>query len=363
MENNDIIFQQALDNVEESIQLALREMEIPDSIDLDAIERSESTLDAWDYCYSIAIGLAGIFIATDEAFAEYLTKIHEAASGNNGDFDKFQSFLGHALHHEGDAIDTIKAPFKNRNGGNAYGLFHRLLWGHDIFSIGEDNPFVLMYKQQGLSGIIQAVQHLLADTTSKQGLPLPFSSFFDITDEDDPKKVSNYLIKLAQQLSEESTGKMGNAQEIYSHMMTIRAQDVTAGVVVKSVSELYFKLRGIADDMRCTEIRLIAYTVNFLGEAVVGATRQNCVPYINTPLAIAMGTEFARFCYLNGKDSRKVSQNTDVLHMQAEMLQKGQARLEGIIPEYADADSIIMAADVAEENVEELLSFFSEGLV
>lgn len=87
------------------------------------------------------------------------------------------------------------------------------------------------------------------------------------------------------------------------------------------------------------------------------------MPYINTPLAIAMGTEFARFCYLNGKDSRKVTQNTDVLHMQAEMLQKEQERLEGILPEYADADSIIMAADVAEENVEELLSFFSGGLV
>ena len=110
MENDDIIFQQALDNVEESILLALQEMDVPTAIDLAAIERSESTLDAWDYCYSIAIGLAGVFIATDEAFAEYLTKIHEAASGNNGDFDKFQSFLGHALHHEGDAIDTIKAP-------------------------------------------------------------------------------------------------------------------------------------------------------------------------------------------------------------------------------------------------------------
>ena len=362
MENDDIVFQQALDNVEESILLALQEMDVPTAIDLAAIERSESTLDAWDYCYSIAIGLAGVFIATDEAFAEYLTKIHEAASGNNGDFDKFQSFLGHALHHEGDAIDTIKAPFKNRNGGNAYGLFHRLLWGHDIFSIGEDNPFVLMYKQQGLSGIIQAVQHLLADTTSKQGLPLPFSSFFDITDEDDPKKVSNYLIKLAQQLSEESTGKKSSAQEIYSHMMTIRAQDVTAGVVVRTVSEIYFKLRGIIDDMRCTEIRLIAYTVNFLGEAVVGATRQNGVPYINTPLALAMSTEFARFCYLNGKDSLNLSQKTDVLHMQAEQLQLEQGRLEGMLPEYEDADSIIMAADIADDNIHDLLSFFSEGL-
>ena len=48
MENDDIVFQQALDNVEESIFLALQEMDIPTAIDLEAIERSESTLDAWD---------------------------------------------------------------------------------------------------------------------------------------------------------------------------------------------------------------------------------------------------------------------------------------------------------------------------
>ena len=145
-------------------------------------------------------------------------------------------------------------------------------------------------------------------------------------------------------------------------MMTIRAQDATAGVVVRTVSEIYFKLRGIIDDMRCTEIRLIAYTVNFLGEAVVGATRQNGVPYINTPLALAMSTEFARFCYLNGKDSLNLSQKTDVLHMQAEQLQLEQGRLEGMLPEYEDADSIIMAADIADDNIHDLLSFFSEGL-
>ncbi len=358
MDNYELAYQGALQQVEESISAAMHEWPIPSETDIKNAAKSASTLDAWDYCYAIAIGMAGVFIATNEAFGQYLDQIHKAASGASGDYDKFQSFLGDALRHKGDHIDAIEMPFKNRNGGNAYCIFHRLLWGHDILSVKGDNPFALMFNQQGLSGILQAVQHLLADTTSKQGLPLPGSSFLDIVDENN--KTSNYLIQIAQQLSEETTGTKASAQELYSHMMTIRAQDVTAGVVVKLVTELYFRIRKIDDNIRRSEIRLIAYAVNFLGEAVVGYFRQNGVPYINIPLAGAMATSFAQFCYYNNKEIKQLSVATDEIHADVEALETEAAQSVLTLPVVESADALIAASDAAEDNVADLLNFFGE---
>lgn len=358
MDTFDIAYNAALDTLEASISNSLVSLELPTEADIQTILKSDSSLDAWDYCYAIAIGLAGVFIGTNEAFGKYLDDIHKAASGSSGDYDKFQSFLGNLLHHEGDHIDMIERPFKDRNGGNAYCIFHRLLWGHDIFSIQGDNPFVLMFKQKGLGGILQAVRHLLADTASKQGLPLPGSSFFDTVTEDN--KTSNYLIKVAQQLSKESTGLQSNAQDIYSHIFTIRAQDVTAGAVVKLVSELYFKLRKIDDNIRRSEIRLIAYSVNFFGEAVVGCIKQKGVPYINIPLAGAMATSFAQFCYYNDKEVRKLTANTKAIHSQVERIEIEIATSHLALPQLETADDFLEASNQADENVSELLNFFGE---
>ena len=358
MDNYELAYQSSLQQVEQSISATLQEWPIPIETDISNVAKSASILDAWDYCYTIAIGMAGVFIATNEAFGQYLDQIHKAASGASGDYDKFQSFLGDSLHHKGDHIDAIEMPFKNRNGGNAYCIFHRLLWGHDILSVKGDNPFALMFNQQGLSGILQAVQHLLADTTSKQGLPLPGSSFLDVVDESN--KTSNYLIQIAQQLSEETTGTKASAQELYSHMMTIRAQDVTAGVVVKLMTELYFRIRKIEDNIRRSEIRLIAYAVNFLGEAVVGCFRQNGVPYINIPLAGAMVTSFAQFCYYNNKEIKQLSVETDEIHAEVETLGSKAAQSVLTLPVAVNADALIAASDSAEENVAELIKFFGE---
>lgn len=358
MDDYELEYQNALSSVENSIVQAIAELEIPSAADLTLIEKCSSSLDAWDYCYAIAIGLAGVFISTNEEFAQYLDQIHKAASDSSGEYDRFQAFLGKALHHEGDHIDMVERPFKNRNGGNAYCLFHRLLWGHDVFSVGEDNPFALMYNQKGLTGILQAVRHLLADTASKQGLPLPGSSFLDVIDESN--KTSNYLIKVAQQLSEETTGLKTGAQEIYSHMMTIRAQDVAAGVIVKAMSELYFLIRRIDDEIRQTEIRFIAYAINFFGEALVGCIRQNGVPYINIPLAGAMGVSFAQFYYYNEKEIKQLADTTKEIHDWTNAI---EARLHNpvlVLDKHDSADALIQAANTADANVEELLDFFSE---
>lgn len=361
-------YQQALLAVENSIIQAFGTVELPETYEL-ATERIESNLDAWDYCYAIAIGMAGTFIATNEEFQDYLIQIHSAASGKTGDYDLFQSFLGNALFHKGDHIDLISKNFITRDGETkAYVAFHRLLWGHDILSTNGDNPFALMYEQKGMSGIIQAVRHLLADTMSKNGLPLPGSSFLDYTDASGKK--SNYLIMIAQQLSTEALGDKGAARTIYEHMMTIRAQDVAAGTVVKLVSELYFKLRGIEDEIRKAEICLIGYAVNFFAEAAVGCYRQPAstaignfgVPYINVPLATVMATSFARFCYLNERDIYRLSKETDRLHAKVMELEESALTPEDILPEYSSAEELLKAADTAEDNMTKLLGFLGEGL-
>lgn len=360
MEKSNETYMHALATVENNISSTLTNMQLPTTDNAPVLSISSSNLDAWDYCYSIAIGLAGVFIATNESFAQYLDQIHKSASSASGDYDRFQSFLGNALHHKGDHIDAIELPFKNRNGNNAYALFHRLLWGHDIFSVGDDNPFFLMINQQGLSGILQAVRHLLADTMSKQGLPLPGSSFFDVVEGNG--KTSNYLIHIAQQLSNESTGTKTSAQEIYSHMMTIRAQDVTAGVVVKFVTELYFLIRKIEDDIRRAEIRLIAYAVNFFGEAALGCVKQNGVPYINIPLAGAMATSFAQFCYYNNRELRSIAAKTEDLHAKVDEIEETINKNPLILPTVTSAEEYISLSANVDSNVDELLDFFRKEI-
>ena len=97
------------------------------------------------------------------------------------------------------------------------------------------NPFELMYQQKGLMGIVQAVRHLLADTMSKQGLPVPGSSHLDT--EREGGRPWNRIIDWVQGLSIEAGGDKKMAQEIYSHMFTIRAQDIAAGGLVASLSD------------------------------------------------------------------------------------------------------------------------------
>lgn len=271
--------------------------------------KCESRLDGWDYCYAIALGLSGAFITTSQKLDEYLADIHKAASESAGDYDCFQKLMGRLLHHKGDFIDKVDASFKNRSGDNAYGLFHRLLWGHDVISINKDNPFYLMFQQKGMTGIVQAVRHLLADTLSKQGLPSPGSSLLDYIDEN--QKNSNYLIKISQELSLEAFDNKAMAQEIYSHMFTIKAQDLTFASVVFIMTIAYAKARKIEDPIRKSEIRLISYFISFWGKAVIGMIRQKGIPYISLPLATAMMTEWVRNDYLYRKRIKQLKTDTD----------------------------------------------------
>ena len=130
--------------------------------------------------------------------------------------------------------------------------------------------------------------------------------------------------------------------------------------MVKAMSELYFLIRRVDDEIRRTEIRLIAYAVNFFGEAVVGCIRQNGVPYINIPLAGAMGVSFAQFYYYNEKEIKQLAETTEEIH---DRINAVEARLHNpvlVLDTHDSADALIQAADAADANIEELLDFFSE---
>lgn len=288
-----------------------------DNADFEIIEKTASNLDAWDYCFSIAVGLVSPFISTNEELQDYLKDIHNAASEATGEYDFFQKALGILLHHKGDPIDQIDRRFIKRDHENAYILFHRLLWGHDIFSKKTDNPFFLMVKKQGFSGVIHALQHLLADTTSKQGLPFPGSSYLDFFEEDG--SLSNYLIKLTQYLSVRTTGNKRVAQEIYSHLFTLRAADVLGMGSNEALGKMYFKMRNIGNEIRKHQFNLISYSISFWGQALLGLGRLG-VPYINIPVGSAMVKSFVSLYASSLSRTRKLVHKGRILEHETDRL-------------------------------------------
>ena len=131
-----------------------------------------------DIALAVLFGACGSFITNSEKLKEFLRLFHDESSEAN----KFQKRIQKFLQHSNNPIDYNEdGKFINRNGGTSKFGFHRLFYGHDILSFKGDNPFQLYAKKFGfLKGIETAVKHLFVDTCSKQGLPLPGSSLFDI---------------------------------------------------------------------------------------------------------------------------------------------------------------------------------------
>ncbi len=352
-----------INEIEKQIEVLVAEsgMEIARWNDMpsEIIERSASNLDGWDFCFSIAIGLVSHFISTNEELQNYLKKIHDAASEANGDYDFLQQALGTLLHHKGDPIDQINRKFIKRDYENAYVLFHRLLWGHDIISIQADNPFYLMIKKQGLSGIIQALQHLLADTTSKQGLPFPGSSYLDYIDE--TENLSNYVIKLTQQLSINTTGNKRVAQEIYAHMFTIRAGDLLGTGANTALSKVYFRIRRCDDEIRKLQFNFISYSVSFWGQALIGLGRLG-VPYINISIGTAMVKSFVDlFASNHARTKRLISEG----HRFAQETDRLVKATESILPDRGTSSSkldVLEEIEQGQENASYLIRIWEENL-
>lgn len=296
-------------------------------------------MDAIDYAVCIVAAIASSFISTSETAEEWLAKVHDAASGKSDDYDPVQTILGGIFYHKGDAIDR----FESYDGDKYYVMFHRLLYGHDILStkggLRPDNPFLVMINDRGVGGIFQVAKHLIADTCSKQGLPLPGSSYFDSWKydfESDRQKPWNHLIDFVQELSNEAYGNKGQAGEVYRHLLTIRAQDFAGGMAAKSITTTYLKVRNIQDEVRVAQIRLVAYSLSFYGEAIVGASKQKGIPYINYPLGLAMGKEFAALLIASNKRTLALESKTKELHDQVgELIERHDLLGDLLVEDYS----------------------------
>lgn len=207
-----------LANVESSLVEA---QVVIDGLSAERIESIPSELNITDYVCPIIFGVCGGLVSTSPMLRGRLDKIHTHAAQ-----PKPKTAMGKILAHRGDHTGKAKVgeelyQFVKRDGSRvgAQGI-HRLFYGHDPFSIGADNPFIVLSNQYGLvRGIVQALRHLLADTFSKQGLPIPFHSFLDYSNSGN---LDNWLGTWASQLK----GNSGmNQMEAFGHIGTIRMQD------------------------------------------------------------------------------------------------------------------------------------------
>lgn len=310
----------AIADIEGEYLLALRE-DGTEQAEISCINKTPSDLDNLDIAWCLLCATASAFLSTNKAFEEWLDGIHKAASDCQGDYDFIQKALGGVFHHKSDWMDKMIS----RDSDETYIAFHRLLWGHDPLAKGEGladlsfNPIRMMMQQEesersghALFGAVQAMRHLLADTFSKQGLPLPGLSYFDYERSDG--KAWNHIIDVVQELSIETTGNKGKAEELYRHLFTLRAQDIAGGALAAALTKAYIASRQIEDAIRINQIRLVSYSASFFCQAIVGAMRQNGVPYINYPLAMAMVKELAGLFYESNKRTNLLGKETERLH-------------------------------------------------
>lgn len=264
------------------------------------LEESESSLDIMDVSMIIMAGFIGGAFSSSGKLEETMHKIHENSSTRNP-----KNFLGELLHHAGDEIDK-GGNFITRNGDKPEFGFHRLFFGHDPLSIKGDNPLILMIKQHGfLSGMLQLCRHLIADTFSKQGLPLPGHSFLDY------KKLNgrtgNYLIELTKSLSK---GSDANNLEAFNHLFSIRMQDILAQGLTWGIITSYIKFRNIEDKIRISQLKFSAYSISFFTNAISGMMKTGGLPYINWTTLGMMIKESISFFKLNYQEISELEVKT-----------------------------------------------------
>jgi hypothetical protein len=244
---------------------------------------------------------------------------------------------------------------------------HRIFWGHDIFSISGDNPFSLCIKEYGIGrGILQAVRHLIADTCSHQGLPLPFSSRFDyVVIENDAKgndvrKVKNHLLDFGQDYSSEVLGKKqaGFNNEVFNHLFSIHMQDILSCGLVAAGIAAYCKGRKIEDQIRCAQMRVIGYMCTAYGSAIIGAVTHNGIPFINWPAFVALAKNVIQMVWISNKEVSAIIAETERLISKREELelQEQCVNQEVLANLYGT-----LASGNAYEGRNQLISYFEEG--
>lgn len=322
----------------------------------DAIEQCPSNMDSADLVYGVFVGILSSVFDTNDKVADFLDEIHQVASGAKTDNPLVEA-IGNLLHHSGDWMDGVPTNKVNKSGKPIKGYVnraaqrvagkdpvwdaasmpsssgpHRLFWGHDIFSCHEDNPFAILIKQYGVGrGILQALRHLVADTCSKQGLPLPGASYFDYIElgEDGSKHVRNHLLDFCQDYSTEVLGKKQGTfnNDVFNHLFSLRMQDViSSGFVAASIS-VYGKGKKIEDKTRLCQIRVVGYMAAAYGSAIIGAATHNGIVFINWPAFSALAKNVIQMLHVSYEETEKVIIETERLILEGHTIEERERNL------------------------------------
>lgn len=79
---------------------------------------------------------------------------------------------------------------------------------------------------------------------------------------------------------------------------------------VETLNAMYAHARGVADEIRRAQIRLLSVAVAFFGEAAIGAYRQNGVPYINNAMLPQLAQAYFALIAKSGLETVKLHQET-----------------------------------------------------
>lgn len=313
-------------------------------------EASASSMDATDIMMIFLAGFIGGAFSSSQKIEDIFHQIHDGASAKNP-----KGFLEKLLHHAGDEIDKGGQYITRRGDSPEFGL-HRLFFGHDLLSVHSDNPLLVMAKQHGvLKGVLQLFRHLIADTFSKQGLPLPGHSFLDFTKANG--KTGNYLVELTKNLS---SGTDVRHLEAFNHLFTIRMQDVVSQGLAWAIITTYIMLRGIEDKIRISQLKFCTYIISFFTNAVSGMIKTGGLPYINWVTLGLIIKEGINFFKLNYQEIRQLEAKTSEIVNKNIELEKSVFATGANIKTFENADEYFESVRKEKDAFDDLTNFFEE---
>ena len=314
-----------------------------------------SEINIEDYIFSISIGILGGLVSSSKEISEFLNKCHPPH--NPDELNSFQKWMNNKFNHAGDGIDKFDLNvgdgkhFYKRDFASKAGDLHRVYFGHDPLSLKADNPFFILSKNNGLfSSVFLALKHLIADTFSKNGLPLPGSSYFDYITSDGG--LENHFAAMTRHIKKD-VGAQISTQEVFGRLFSIRMQDILAQGLTWALVWVYMEIKGIDDKVARSQLKLMAYSTTFFTNAIKGSLSTG-LPYINWVSFSMVVKEFISFFRLNYDDLKTIESETDKMINENIILEKDVFEFGEKLPSLASGGSYLKELDDQYNNFNKL---------
>jgi len=292
-------------------------------------------------------GGLGAFISTNKAFNNMFRKVHDEWQVKGG-------IKGLLTDHQNEAIDQITTgTFTDRIGNKSPIRLHRVFWGHDIFSLKSDNPFTLSVNQHGfVIGIVKAIRHLLTDSFSKQGLPIPFHSSFDYVNS--AGNLSNRLVDFARKQSVDAGTSMYTT---FDQLFTIKASDIATTGLTSACCIAHNRIFNRDDEEAAIQTRLIAYSSLFFSKAIIGII-QTGIPFLSWPAALMTAKELIQLYRISWVNIKKLEKITETLIEKTKSIEDQVFSSGKNLISYSDPMSYINEISNFDKSLDGLCDFF-----